>query len=79
MYLVLNVMSVMLVVFDAVWQEEVVVKDVGRKELVLLEEFVMNIVNGLGHSSRLESLYTLSLYDGSWGGSSELQQGLPVR
>ena len=40
LYLVLNAM---LVVFDAVWQD-LVVYEVGRKELVLREEFVMKVV-----------------------------------
>ena len=40
LYLVLNAM---LVVFDADWQE-LVVYGVGRKELVLREEFVMKVV-----------------------------------
>ena len=62
LYLVLNVMNVMLVVFDAVWQEELVVKEVGRKDLVFLEEFVMKVVNVLGRKvSRMVMLMILML------------------
>ena len=52
----------MLVVFDAVWQEEVVVYEAGRKELVLLEKFVMKVVDGLGRKvSRIVMLVILIL------------------
>ena len=43
MYIVLNVMNAMLGVFNAVWQEEKVTEEVGRKEVVIkLMGFGMN-------------------------------------